>query len=448
MQHLVKSFELVNCQQNKSNVVFYDPEQITNKSCIVSDANEEILIRISFENTINLNSIKLFAYPLANIELKTNNIADEEQEAAPKRVHVYKVNKFNVSLNDITTLTPDVSITCSQSKLQNGEYINLKRTSKNSTKFGSVEFCAVYIESNQNNTYKTYLNGITFHGEIENNITEEKQNDQKDDHDQEHTFDRTDTKKNQALSDIISKFRSKDMLGRIDSSYLFKPSNLKNQILMPKPPKTKNISYTSKKLVGSKTLFDTRINAMDLTTKDHFEVGDEFGYLCDDGILIRAEVVLSHSKLQNKLFCKLDENFKHVSNKTSIWMEFPSKRICSMTKLNELKLANNTSNNIRNDIQHTDKSPDTTRNCLLSKCKCLNRILDVLQRYQLYINNNYNPNDPLNEVDMKNDSKSNTNNNNIYGDNYNNSTLLNDYNHLLYFHSSQFEEIYRLLTTS
>eukprot|EP01084_Bolivina_argentea_P030202 56000_1 len=41
-------------------------------------------------------------------------------------------------------------------------------------------------------------------------------------------------------------------------------------------------------------LFDERKNLMDLQSKVDFKEGDEFGYLCDDGVLIECEVIRPH----------------------------------------------------------------------------------------------------------------------------------------------------------
>ena len=55
----------------------------------------------------------------------------------------------------------DLSIQCSAQKLNNGQKINLKNKRKT---FENTKYLIIYIQSNQNNTNQTYLNGIKFDG--------------------------------------------------------------------------------------------------------------------------------------------------------------------------------------------------------------------------------------------------------------------------------------------
>ncbi len=49
-------------------------------------------------------------------------------------------------------------------QLSKGQTTNLQKNAKNSIKFKKIKHLAIYIESNQNDTEKTYLNGIIFNG--------------------------------------------------------------------------------------------------------------------------------------------------------------------------------------------------------------------------------------------------------------------------------------------
>eukprot|EP01084_Bolivina_argentea_P201181 343924_1 len=66
--------------------------------------------------------------------------------------------------------------------------------------------------------------------------------------------------------------------------------------------------------------------------------------------------------------------------------------------------------------------------CTLNECSTVSRVCTILKRYQLQQNENNQP--------QKKD---------VYDDNYNNTNFLNDFNHLLLKHSTEFESIYDIL---
>eukprot|EP01084_Bolivina_argentea_P194371 333494_1 len=67
--------------------------------------------------------------------------------------------------------------------------------------------------------------------------------------------------------------------------------------------------------------------------------------------------------------------------------------------------------------------------CFLLQCNSMNRIIDILKKYNLFIQNQKN-------------SQSTQSLDSIYNANYNDTHLLNDYYHLLINHSNEHEEIY------
>eukprot|EP01084_Bolivina_argentea_P050205 92311_1 len=111
------------------------------KLYLVSDADEQLLILVRFTTSINLQSIKIFAYD-------TNNDAQNEI-SAPKKVHIYKLKNLSKDFSDIHLLKPDKSINCSVKKLAKGQTINLQKTSRNAIQFKQLQHLAIYIESNQ-----------------------------------------------------------------------------------------------------------------------------------------------------------------------------------------------------------------------------------------------------------------------------------------------------------
>lgn len=133
-------------------------ESFDNESYIISDADEELLILIQFKQIIDLHSMKLYSLTL-------NNRDDEIDASQPKQVYIYNIDSLNKNFDDIQSMKPDKNIKCFSKKLAKGQFINLKKNSKNSVKFKKTKYLAIYIKSNQNDTENTYINGITFKGE-------------------------------------------------------------------------------------------------------------------------------------------------------------------------------------------------------------------------------------------------------------------------------------------
>ena len=126
-------------------------ENVNNESYIISVADEELLILIEFKQIVNLFCIKLYALSMDN---------DQMNVSPPKQIHIYKLDNLNKNFHDIQSMKPDKSIKCSINKLKNGQRINLQKTAKNAVQFKNTKYLAIYIETNQNQTKNTYLNGI------------------------------------------------------------------------------------------------------------------------------------------------------------------------------------------------------------------------------------------------------------------------------------------------
>eukprot|EP01084_Bolivina_argentea_P051180 94136_1 len=161
----INSIQVLNFSTDNSTI---EPEQLITKkiydceSYIVSDADEELIILIQFRQIVALHSITLFA-------LSNTQTDDELDISAPKKVHIYKIDNLNKDFDDITTMKPDVNIKCSSKKLSKGQTVNLKQVSKNALKFNKIRYLAIYIETNQNDTENTFINGFRFNGKIDAN---------------------------------------------------------------------------------------------------------------------------------------------------------------------------------------------------------------------------------------------------------------------------------------
>eukprot|EP01084_Bolivina_argentea_P114012 203083_1 len=224
----IKSFIVLNTDKALSTVSStHLPfiECITSSKYVVSDADEELLILVEFKSEISLHSFKIYAFPQDNNEKL-------EDASAPKDVHVYKMKNVNINFDDIKSLKADKSIVCSTKKLTKGQTISLKR---NTIKFNKVQYLAIYISSNQKNAETTYINGITFNGNInefvdkkllinDNKISNEPQNFQ------EYIFDATNKQNNIKLIHLSHKLNEVNIdQYKIDSKYLFKASSISTE---------------------------------------------------------------------------------------------------------------------------------------------------------------------------------------------------------------------------
>ena len=131
---------------------------------IVSDADEELIILVKFKQSVDLKSFKIYALPLDD----DSNI---DEASAPKQIHIYKLSHLNQDFEDIKGLKPHKSLICSTKKLSKGQNVNLRKNISKPLVFAKVKFMAIFIESNQGDTDKTYLHGLAFNEE--SNATEQ-----------------------------------------------------------------------------------------------------------------------------------------------------------------------------------------------------------------------------------------------------------------------------------
>eukprot|EP01084_Bolivina_argentea_P264144 447334_1 len=168
----IKSLQVLNIDESESTISATELsvyESIKDsKSFIVSDVDEELIILIQFFQPIDLKSIKLYAH---DIEI--------DDASPPKQIHIYKINNLNYDFDDIKSLKSVKSIKCSSKKLSKGQSINVNKNIKNPLTFKKVSYLAIYIESNQNDTEKTYLNGMVLKGQFDANELQKQSNSNK-----------------------------------------------------------------------------------------------------------------------------------------------------------------------------------------------------------------------------------------------------------------------------
>eukprot|EP01084_Bolivina_argentea_P208266 355159_1 len=162
LKQLVQSIRVLNIDNEESTI---SPQQLispkktfNNDSFIISDADEELIILIEFQHAIDLHSIKLYS-------ISFNDSADRNiYTSQPKQVHIYKLYNLNVVFDDIKSMKKNKSIKCTAKKMTKGQVINLKRSARDALQFKTTKYLAIYIESNQNDSENTHLNGIQIKG--------------------------------------------------------------------------------------------------------------------------------------------------------------------------------------------------------------------------------------------------------------------------------------------
>ena len=125
---------------------------------IVSDADEELIILIKFNKSVDLKSFKIYALPF-------DDHSNIDEASPPKQIHIYKLSHLNQDFEDIKGLKPHKSLKCSSRRLSKGQNANLRKNISKPLAFANVKFMAIFIESNQEDTDKTYLHGLSFNEE-------------------------------------------------------------------------------------------------------------------------------------------------------------------------------------------------------------------------------------------------------------------------------------------
>eukprot|EP01083_Nonionella_stella_P233048 821504_1 len=136
-------------------------DHVKKESFIVSSADHELLILISFKDALDLKSVKIHSFD--------QNIEDEDV-SCPKQVNIYKINNLSVNFDDLSSMKPDKTVTCNAKKLcTKGQVIHLQKSPKNAVQFNQIKYLAIYIDSNQNDTEITVLNAISFKTNVASN---------------------------------------------------------------------------------------------------------------------------------------------------------------------------------------------------------------------------------------------------------------------------------------
>eukprot|EP01084_Bolivina_argentea_P178651 308771_1 len=153
----IQSIQILNMDIEESTITsqqLVSKERAATASFIISDVDEELIVLIGFKQNVDLHSIKLFSL----------SHPDANDTSQPKRIHIYNIDNLNKNFDDLKATKPDKTVKCFPKKLEKGQFINLKKNSKNSIKFKKTRNLAIYITSNQNETEKTHINSIKING--------------------------------------------------------------------------------------------------------------------------------------------------------------------------------------------------------------------------------------------------------------------------------------------
>eukprot|EP01083_Nonionella_stella_P133500 405894_1 len=153
----IDTVNILNLDEDVSTISAMDlitQDHVKKESFIVSSADHELLILISFKDVLDLKSVKIHSF---------DQKIDDEDVSCPKQVNIYKINNLSVNFDDLSSMKPDKTVTCNAKKLcKKGQVIHLQKSPKNAVQFNQIKYLAIYIDSNQNDTETTVLNAISF----------------------------------------------------------------------------------------------------------------------------------------------------------------------------------------------------------------------------------------------------------------------------------------------
>ena len=156
----VKIFRVLNLDEMESTISAHDFTKIENideEVFIVSDSDAEMLFLIEFQQEIDLHCVILYAFKSEN-----------NGYSPPKRVKCFKVDSLNKNFDDVKSDKNYTSFTKKKKKLEGKQSFkcSFKKKATSTVKFSKVNKLLIFIESNQDGTDKTCLNGIRFKGTI------------------------------------------------------------------------------------------------------------------------------------------------------------------------------------------------------------------------------------------------------------------------------------------
>eukprot|EP01084_Bolivina_argentea_P248624 415920_1 len=393
-------------------------------SYILSDVDEEIIILVEFKEFVDLQSIKLCA-----LSFDENN---EHDTSPPKQVHVYKLDNISKNFEDLKSIKPDKTVKCSSKKLTAYQSIKLKKIG---IRFKKTRYLAIYIESNQNDTEKTHLNGIKLNGQLNENkqdnisvnheetvlevdlsILSKKHHFNKN-HNEEIIFDTNEHKNRERFREMSTLYSQQtESFNRPDSTCLLDSTQVEMEqksaeCVLSECPHLKRLcnslmiyhTFTAQNLSNDQTTEPKTIQI-----EDENQNNDTSNVLCE---LRRRQYIFKQlNEKENSMIC-LNDEFENVSFSLEHLDE---------TKLNQIKHIIKQGENIKKDVA-----------IMVVEMELKNLV--VVQRVS-----------DATIMDDENNSVVNQITNGFDCD-IDIASILNDFHHLIQVHAHQFEDIYNIL---
>eukprot|EP01084_Bolivina_argentea_P178166 307991_1 len=387
------------------------------KKYIISKHDQDLLILIHFKQHVDIHLFKLHALP-NSINYIKNNCDFQYKVSIPKQAHIYKIDSIkNCTFKDITSKKP-------------AEIINIPHSSTSLNELKCVKYIAIHITSN-NDTEKTYLNAIKLLSiPSQSIITSNKHNQQ--------VFDKM---KDEYSKINVKSFKSKQF-------YLLKPTDYSVQETSCDITKCDHLKQLIHILRRYKIFIQQKEKHDINDDEKKFNVSDTDIYYPNVEESAVSEIKTEHiaiTKATNTSTISKEEVLKaskqireDITNSVLpnllVKVDRMNKEAMKQKKMIYAVKAQQTSNPMKYMTQFTAKMQKQVEQLKLLQKTRDEKIKEIESVSLQRSNINYS------QVKLQSIIRD------LYNDKYNHTDLLNDFHHLLTFHSQQFEQIYNILT--
>ena len=122
-------------------------------SFVVSDRDQELLILMEFDREVTVNAVTFHAQSWTIQSNRNFNISQ------PRRVCIFKTKDASLNFSDINRMTADVSGEC--------DAVLLERGHKVMCSLFNVRNLAIFVQTNQAGTVRSFLNAIVMEGSVQ-----------------------------------------------------------------------------------------------------------------------------------------------------------------------------------------------------------------------------------------------------------------------------------------
>eukprot|EP01083_Nonionella_stella_P229370 811920_1 len=149
--HHIRKIDVLNRDEDESNLSheLISSEPIDHRSYIVSQPGTELSVTISFDERIELKSVRIIALHETLQTLQNTDVS------GAKQVHIHSIHNVDALTEEIKSSDPLLSITSSDQVI---EFNDIHKA------FGTVRCLVVCLKSKQNYTKRTFINAIRLEG--------------------------------------------------------------------------------------------------------------------------------------------------------------------------------------------------------------------------------------------------------------------------------------------